>query len=117
LTERWIWESDKGDRLSAEEAVDLIELVQIYKDTLSKLAKPITLQILEVRPFSDPFNRKQFMVGYRITDGKYTSPIAHFWIKDLRKLGKSIKEIVRHYKITLRSITKRPKKKRKKGAK
>jgi hypothetical protein len=104
--------NNEGDRLSADTVKQLAELVKIYKDALSKLGKGITLQIVDIQPFFDPFHRNNFMVGYRVIDGKYTSPIAHFWMRDLSKLGQSIKDIVRSYKRTLRRIRKHPKKRK-----
>jgi len=57
----------------------------------------ITIKIVEVIPYQDFSKRKCFMVGYQLIDGKWTSPIAHWWQGEREDPRPIIERIVENY--------------------
>jgi len=59
--------------------------------------KNITIVILEVREYTTFAGRKELMIAYRLKDGRYTSPTAHFWMPQTKDINVEIRKIVEHY--------------------
>jgi len=58
----------------------------------------IVFKIVEVIPTVNVDGSKELLIGYRIIDGGYVSPIAHFWMKENEDIRDKIREIVEFYK-------------------
>jgi len=57
----------------------------------------ITVEIVEVIEYTRFSGRKMLLIGYRIKDGDYRSPVAHFWMDAFEDITEKIKEIVDYY--------------------
>ena len=57
----------------------------------------ITVEIVEVLPYFDIVGRKHFQIAYRIKDGNYVSPVAHFWMDKNEDIRDYIKQVVEQY--------------------
>ena len=57
----------------------------------------IRVRIEEVMPYRTFRGRRMLMIAYRIIDGDFTSPVAHFWIPEEADIRPKIEEIVRNY--------------------
>lgn len=57
----------------------------------------IVVQIVEVLPFHTVSGRGELMIAYRIKDGKYTSPVAHFWMSVRDDIRPKIKQVADYY--------------------
>jgi len=64
----------------------------------------ITVKIVEVAPYYTFRKRKHFLIGYKIIDGNYTSPTAHFWMAEGEDVRKKIEEVVNFYLDIKRSM-------------
>ena len=58
----------------------------------------ITVRIMEVIPYTTFSGRKELLISYRIEDGRFTSPIAHFWMREGEDPRPYIERIVSQYK-------------------
>jgi len=65
----------------------------------------ITIEIVEVIPYKNYAGKKEMMVGYKIKDGDYVSPVAHFWMGEGQDVSKKIREIVEYYKTIKSSLS------------
>lgn len=59
--------------------------------------KGVKLRIVEVAPYYTYRKYKCYLIGYRIIDGKYTSPVAHFWMRDGEDIRKKVREVIDFY--------------------
>jgi len=66
--------------------------------------KKVVLEIVEVLPYFDPSNRRSLMVAYRLKDGAFVSPVAHFWMAKSADVRRHVEEIVEHYLDILRPL-------------
>ena len=66
----------------------------------------IKLQIVEVMPYRTFRGRRMLMIAYRIIDGDFISPVAHFWIPEGADVRPKIEEVVKHY-LTIRGRLRR----------
>jgi len=57
----------------------------------------IKVKIVEVAPYSTYRKQRNLLIGYKIIDGKYTSPTAHFWMRESEDIRRKIEEIVNFY--------------------
>ncbi len=64
----------------------------------------IKVRIVEVAPYYTYRKQRCFLIGYRIVDGNYTSPIAHFWMRETEDIRKKIREVVDFYKDIKKSM-------------
>ncbi|RLI03584.1 hypothetical protein DRO30_00860 [Candidatus Bathyarchaeota archaeon] len=64
----------------------------------------ITVKIVEVAPIRHFSGRKELMISYQIIDGRYVSPVAHFWMSESADIREKIREIVEYYKKIKSSI-------------
>ena len=76
----------------------MVEQGQVFKDG------EIRLLVLEAKPFRDPSNRASFMVGLRILDGDYQSPVFHIWMKKKNDIRTAVSKIIGDYRQTLSQI-------------
>jgi len=66
----------------------------------------IRIQIVEVLPYRTFRGRRMLMIGYRIIDGDFISPVAHLWIGEGEDIRPKLKELARHY-LSLRGTLRR----------
>jgi len=66
----------------------------------------IKVQIVEVLPYRTPTRRRALLIGYRIVDGKFESPVAHFWMYEGENIRKKIEDVVNYY-LQVRNIVRR----------
>lgn len=59
--------------------------------------KGVVLQILEVNPYRSFSGRTEYMVAYVIIDGKWRSPVAHFWLREREDPRPVIERIIDNY--------------------
>jgi len=64
----------------------------------------IKVQIVEVAPYYTYKKRKQLLIGYRLIDGSYTSPTAHFWMSEHEDIRRKIEEVVNFYREVKKSL-------------
>ena len=64
----------------------------------------VKVRIVEVAPYYNYRKRKHYLIGYRIIDGNYTSPVAHFWMAEGEDIRKKIQEVVNFYKDIKKSM-------------
>lgn len=57
----------------------------------------ITVEIVEVMEHRTITGMKEFLVAYRIRDGQFISPVAHFVCKSDNELRHKINEVADHY--------------------
>jgi hypothetical protein len=57
----------------------------------------IAVEIVEVMPYFDIIGRKHFQISYRIKDGNYVSPVAHFWMDKNEDIRNYIRQVVEQY--------------------
>lgn len=76
----------------------MVEQGQVFKDG------EIRLLVLEAKPFRDPSNRASYMVGLRILDGNYQSPVFHIWMKKKDNIRTAVSKIIGDYRQTLSQI-------------
>ncbi|RDD52883.1 MAG: hypothetical protein BA066_07340 [Candidatus Korarchaeota archaeon NZ13-K] len=57
----------------------------------------IIVEIVEVMEYRDMVGRMNFLVAYRIIDGHYVSPVAHFSCSGARELREKIEQVADHY--------------------
>jgi len=57
----------------------------------------IKVKLVEVIPYYTFKGRRHFLIAYRIIDGKYTSPVAHFWMAENEDIREKIEAVVKHY--------------------
>lgn len=57
----------------------------------------IVIKIVEVKPYFDPSNRRCLMVGIILIDGKYTSPVYHFWMGKNEEIRTHIEKCANDY--------------------
>lgn len=57
----------------------------------------IVLEIREVIPYRNFSGKKELMIGYIIKNGKFTSPVAHFWMSEDEDASTKIREILNYY--------------------
>jgi len=57
----------------------------------------ILVKIVEVIEYKTFTGRKMVLIGYKIKDGDYESPTAHFWMDYYADIKEKIKEIVDYY--------------------
>ncbi|RLG33798.1 hypothetical protein DRN97_04215 [Methanosarcinales archaeon] len=57
----------------------------------------IKVRIVEVISYMGYKRRRHLLIGYRIIDGSYQSPIAHFWMRETEDIRRKIEEIVKYY--------------------
>lgn len=58
----------------------------------------ITVNIVEVQPYVDAAGKSSYMISYKIKDGTYTSPVAHFWMSRRQDIRQKITEVVEYYR-------------------
>jgi len=57
----------------------------------------IKVKIMEVKPYYTYRKRRNLLIGYKIIDGNYTSPTAHFWMAENEDIRRKIEEVVNFY--------------------
>jgi len=57
----------------------------------------IKIRIVEVAPYYTYRKRRHLLIGYKIIDGNYTSPTAHFWMREGEDIRKKIEEVINFY--------------------
>jgi len=57
----------------------------------------IKIRIVEVATIIGYKRRKTYLIGYKIIDGDYTSPAAHFWMAENEDIRQHIEKIVSFY--------------------
>jgi len=57
----------------------------------------IKIKIVEVAPYYTYKRRKNLLIGYKLIDGDFTSPTAHFWMRETEDIRKKIEEVVKFY--------------------
>jgi len=57
----------------------------------------ILVKIMEVIEYKTFSGKKMLLIGYRIKDGDYESPTAHFWMDYYADIKEKIKEVVDFY--------------------
>ncbi|MBA7556113.1 hypothetical protein ES705_48811 [subsurface metagenome] len=60
--------------------------------------KGITLKIMEIVPYFSPTGKRMLLVGYRIIDGKFTSTLAHFFMKANADIRPEVEKVINFYK-------------------
>lgn len=58
----------------------------------------VTVRIVEVIPYTTFSGRRELMIAYRIEDGRFISPVAHFWMREGEDPRPYIERIVAQYK-------------------
>ncbi len=58
----------------------------------------IKIEIVEVIPYKDIRGRDHYLIGYRIIDGKFISPVGHFWFEQGEDIRKHLRNIAKTYK-------------------
>jgi len=69
-----------------------VEKGQLFDDGQTQLL------IVEANPFHDAFDRTSLMVGYKILDGRYASPVAHFWMRSGESIEQMASRILGEYR-------------------
>ena len=69
--------------------------------------KNITIEIVEVIKTRDILNRTQYIIAYRIRDGNFVSPVAHWFLSETDDVKKWIKETIDFYLKVKNSILQR----------
>jgi len=64
----------------------------------------IKIKIVEVAPYRTYRKKRNLLIGYKIIDGQYQSPVAHFWMAEGEDIRKKIEEIVNYYKDIKKSM-------------
>lgn len=59
--------------------------------------RSITIKIVEVKPYFDPSNRRCLQVGITLKDGKYESPVYHFWMGKNEEIRTYIEKAANDY--------------------
>jgi len=57
----------------------------------------IKIRIVEVAPYYTYRRHRNLLIGYKIIDGTYTSPTAHFWMRETEDIRRRIEQIVNFY--------------------
>ncbi len=57
----------------------------------------IKVVIMEVIPYKRFSGKKELLVAYKLIDGEYESPVAHFWMGEHEDIRKIIRDIVNYY--------------------
>lgn len=57
----------------------------------------IKVRIMEVAPVTVYKGKRTYLIGYKIIDGNYTSPLAHFHMAEYEDIRKWIERIVNYY--------------------
>jgi hypothetical protein len=57
----------------------------------------VKILIREVLPYFNAAGTPSFMIGYIIQDGKYTSPLAHFWMEKSKDIRVAVRKEVEYY--------------------
>jgi len=57
----------------------------------------ITVEIVEVMEHKTFTGQREYLVAYRIRDGHFISPVAHFICRSDRELRQKINEVADHY--------------------
>jgi len=57
----------------------------------------IRVRIVEVLPYRTFRGRRMLMIAYRIIDGDFTSPVAHFWVPEGADIRPKLEELVKNY--------------------
>jgi len=68
--------------------------------------KGITVRLVEVIRYQSPSKRRMLMVAYRIIDGDYNSPVAHFWMPARDDIRVHIERVVDNY-LTIKASIRR----------
>ena len=58
----------------------------------------IVVEIVEVVEYKTFGGRRCYLIGYKIRDGNYESPVAHFWCDVNANIAEEIKKVVEFYK-------------------
>lgn len=64
----------------------------------------VIFKIVEVIPIRDLTGNEEYLIGYRIIDSGFVSPIAHFWIRKNEDIREKIRQIVEYYKQTAHCV-------------
>ena len=64
----------------------------------------IKLRVVEVAPYYTYRKRKCYLIGYRIIDGNYQSPVAHFWMREGEDIRKHVRDVINFYKDIKKSM-------------
>jgi hypothetical protein len=64
----------------------------------------VTVKIVEVQPYVDAAGKASYMISYELLDGKYTSPVAHFWMSRRQDIRQKITEVVQYYLSVVRPL-------------
>jgi len=68
---------------------------------------PVTVEIVEVIRTKDFIGRPLFIISYRLREGSYVSPVAHWFVYPHEDLRKLIRETVDFYLSVKKSILRR----------
>lgn len=77
--------------MSKEEEEKMVRAGQEYEH------EKVVVQIVEVLPYFDIAGRKHYQIAYKIKDGQYESPVAHFWIDQRTDIREMVRQIVEQY--------------------
>jgi len=59
--------------------------------------KKIVVKIMEVIPYRSYTGRRHLMIAYKIIDGDFESPVAHFWKPEGEDIRPYIERVVEYY--------------------
>ena len=58
----------------------------------------VKVHIVEVLSYKKMSGRKELMIGYKIEDGDFVSPVAHFWMDEYDDIRRHLRRVVNYYK-------------------
>jgi len=59
--------------------------------------KDVVVKLVEVIRYLSPSKRRMLMIAYRIIDGDYRSPVAHFWMPARDDIRVHIERLIENY--------------------
>jgi len=72
-----------------------------------KKEEEVKIEIIEVHPYRRITGKKELMIAYRIIDGDWYSPVAHFWMSEHDDIRKKLREVAQHYLAIRRRLVRR----------
>jgi len=67
--------------------------------------KGVRIRIMEVIPYRTYIGRRELMIGYRIEERGFRSPLAHIWMREGDDIRPHLEEVVTLYKEIRESLT------------